>query len=778
MKAALILPLLLALSPALADTAEAEALLREGRAAEAVAALQEETGEDALYWRGRALIAIGRLQEAAEQLKQVTDKCPLYPYAAKALMYCAWQCPEVDFPATVTPLTISRHESIAHTATAALAEYRLMQGITDGNAALDLLRSQAGTRPELNAVLHLLEVRELRLQGRLQEAEERCRKLEQERDLPTAMRHRARLELAEIYYERERQEDAPADHGEEDAEESALHVTNAHGTGEETLLHFISSYAESPLLPEAIRRLAVHHAFEESEYARNQLKEWGEDTRYPRRAAIALYIRQHLLNNDAGPNKPLDSTCVNTAIASCPQDPVTTALILEQARWLTERGDEREAGLYLQMVHEESPLKSFLAARLLPQNTQETAEAYLTCAAAAAPALRRAALCNALLCALRTGDDELADRIMEAGAADTATLLEVTIGFHLEHGETTAAAEELKALEELTEPLSADIVLDRIYLALTLGETHAAGELLNNLPQEAGNRRERLFALQEAYSLQSGMPPQEIPTQLKALAQGDEHLTLALAERYLDTNQPQQALELLQKLLANKDLQSELLPEALYMAARASEHLGTLPALQRAAELYEHSAATTPDTATHAILRRAAVLARIGKAEEALQLLPQEDDTANEDTADRVLSGLVRSTALMLRGTPETRAAAAEGMRELLQQRTQFSREQQYMVLLHHGAICSRLGLAEEALQSYTEALTLKSPTPEPKEWEALYMAAAGAVSKYEQLGRYEEAATLASTAANWNNGNPTAARFRDWAQYLRQTHFLKTPQQ
>lgn len=774
------IPLLLSLTPAMADVAEAEQLLREGRAAECVTALQGEENDAAHYWRGRALISIGRLHEAAEQLKQVADTCPLYPYAAKALLYCAWQSEDVDFPTAVTPLTISRHAEIAHLATAALAEYRLMHGVADGNAALDLLRSQASTQEQLNTILHLLEVRELRARGQLQEAEKRCRRLEQERDLPTAMRHRARLELAEIYYELEQRGDVPTDAKEEENEGEALRVTNAHGTGEETLLHFISSNPESPLLPEAIRRLAVHHAFEKSEYARNQLKEWGEDTRYPRRTAIALYIRQHLLNNAAGTDKPLDSTCVNTAIAVCPQDPVTEAMILEQARWLLERGDGKEAKLYVQMAQHESPLRDFLNARLAEQNSEKTAEAYLACAAAAAPGLRRAALCNALLCALRTADDELVDRITEAGAADAAALAEVAVGFYLEQGDTTAAATALNTSGQQTEQPSADTVLDRIFLALSTGETQAAGEMLGKLPQLTEKQQERLFALQESYYLHCGTTQEEMLQQLKNTALGNDGLMLRLAERYITAGQPQTALNLLQPMLESKELNSTLLPAMLFTAARASERLNTLPALRRAAELYEHCAATDPAYTVRANLRLAAVLARIGRTQEALQLLPDAETAADYSAENKVLSALIRSTALMLEGTPESRAAAVTTTQALKEHRSELPAKQQYLLLLHHGALCARLGRTEEALQSYTEVLALKSPTPDAAEWNALFFAAAGAVSKYEQLGRYQEAAVLADTAAQWNADDPKnrGAKFREWAQYLRQTHFLKTQQQ
>lgn len=771
--------LLLFASAASADSAEAEILLREGDAAGAIAAVQGEESDAAHFWHGRALIAKGCLKEAAEHLQRVREQSPLYPYAAKALLYCAWQDPEVDFAAVATPLTISKNNDLATLSTSALAEYRLAEGITEGNAALDLLRNMAVTRQELNPLLHLLEIQELRHRGDLQEAAQRCRLLEQERDLPTALRHRARLELAEIYYEKEYRDEEP-ENAEKEGEEDVLRVTNAHGTGEETLLHFISSYAESPLLHEAFRRLAVHHAFEESEYARLQLQEWGNDTRYPHRAAIALYIRQHLLNNAAGADKPLDVTCANAAAANFPQEPVTEAILLEQARWMLERGELKDAGLYLQMVQKETPLKRFLSTRLLPQDEEETAEAYLACAAQAAPALRRAALSNALLCALRAGNDELADRVMEAAPADADALMEVTIGFHLEHGETAPAAMELQALAELTDNVTADIALDRVLLALENGDTRAAGSALAALPPAAVEQKRRLFALQESYCLHSGATEDETLKVLKETAEGDDTLIPVLADRYLAGNRPKEALELLATLLNRADIPEALLPDTLYRAARASERLGTKDALLQAAEYYEHCAAAEPAMAVRATIRRAAVLSRIGRVDEALQLLPGRDETSAYSTEDRLLCSLVRSTALMLRGSADDRQAAEQETGYLLNERQGFNREQLSLLLLHHGAIASRLGLAEAALQDYREIISLKSPTPDSQEWDTLYIAAAGAITKCEQTGRFEEAASIADTAAEWNPGGDAerSARFREWAGYLRQTHFLKQPEQ
>lgn len=776
-----LLPLVLCFAPAaaLADTAEAEAAVRAGNPAEALTATEGQNTPEAAFWRGRALVAMGRLAEAAAELKAVPESSPLFPYAAKALLYCAWQSPEVDLPATATPLTICRDNKIAALATAALGEHWLHNTKQTTHAVLDLLRNQASTQQENVALLHLLEAEELRRKGNLNEAEARCRKLEQERDLPTSLRHRARLALAEISYDREK-EAAQHPEPEHEEEEADLRTGNANGTGEEILLHFISTNAESPLLPEAIRHLAAHRAFTESEYAIQKLREWSEDERYPRRASIALYIRQHLLNEAAGADKPLDATCVNTAVATCPQEPVTQAMVLEQARWLAERGQNKEAALYLQMATEECPLKHYLEARIQPQDTTETAQAYLACAAEAAPDLRRAALCNALLCALRAADAETAETVLASGSQDADALQSVILGFCLERGETEAAEKALHALTELTEQLPAAAALDAVALALLQGDVDRAREAMELLPAEAKQERRRLFALKEAYCLYTGADTEETLAVLRESAKGDDALCITYADRLIQAGRPEEALARLQAMLDNKNTPVELLPAVLYKAAHASERLGSPASLRRAAEMYEHCAAVEPGLEHRATIRRAAVLSRIGRAAEALELLPPAAELTDTPAEETVLHGVVRATALMLLGTEESRRAAAEETRHLLQNREQLPRRCQYMALLHHGAICSRLGYTEEALQAYKDALTLKSPTPETGEWTALYFAAAGAVAKCEQLEHFEEAAAIADTAADWQTatGETRSKQFRAWAQHLRQTHFLKSPQQ
>lgn len=760
-----------------ADTAKAAALLREGKAAETYTLLRYAEGDEALFWRGRALINLNRLEEAAQDLRRVSPQSPLHPYAAKALLYCAWQCPTLDFPTLVTPLTTDADPNLATQATAALAEYWLMKDGDDRpNTAHERLKALAAENAGLQPLCDLLEIVNLCRSGHLEEAERRCRAMEQNRALPTAMRHRAALAQAEIFYAREAAEAEDDDTPDDD--DAAIKATAAAGTGEEALLHFVSANPDSPLLPEAIRRLFLHHAFDEEGYARNSLREWGKDVRHPRRAVIALYVLQHLINAEG--SAP-DATHVNTALATCPQESITELMALEQASRFLEHGNEQEAALYLHHAAEDSPRRRFLAARLQAQDNTETARAYIAAAEQAAPPLRRAALHNALLCALRAGDDDLADEILTLSPGDNDVLLELCIGFHLQQGNEDAAAAELKSLKELTDELSPDVQMDAIYLSLCGGDTAAAYAGLSELPMPDDTARQlRSFALMEEYCQQSGIDTPATLAALSELTEGNDELTLFLIDRYTAAGYLQEAQQMLQLMTEQAQNGSPILPNILYRTARVNELLGTLPSLKRAIDLYEHCAAIDPQTAPHADIRRAALLARIGRVDEALQLLPARELTDPAVPAqDRVLYHMVRATCFMLRGAEGDAEAAAAECTPLLERRGDFSRSSQFALLLHHAAICSRLGKAEEALADYLSALEMKSPTPSEAEWNALYTAAAGAVGKSEELQRFEQAAELADRAAAWHKGKHAArsARFEQWAAYLRQTHFLNTPE-
>lgn len=780
-----------ALLPAFADNAEADAALRAGDALQAYTLSAGETGDAADFRRGRALLAMERPAEALGYLQKVSESSPLYPYAAKAQIYAAWQYPSVDFISVVTPFTVSRNAELATLATAALAEYHIIHG--GENTAFDLLQSKAAQQPQLKPLVTLLKAKDLRRKGQLKEAEQLCRSLMDDRSLPTAVRHRATLTLSEVYYDREAEEDArtpeedsntlsrllPVGQAEEDDDDDTIKATAAHGTGEETLLYFISTNPDSPLVSDALRRLNSHHAFEKGEYARSQLKIWAEDSRKPARAVQALAVMQQLNNTHAlRTDTPFDTTWVNTAAAQYPQEPLTAQLLLEQARVLADRGEKEEAARYLQMVPQDSALKHFIAAQLLPETDRETAHAFLQCADETGGMLRTAALTHALESALLSGQSDLAHALIEQHPADAAALLPIRIAYCQAVNEADVVGGDVAAAESTEAADSPDWQMDRVWLALHRGDAAQAKELLQALPQpEEEAQKMRYFGLKEAADHLSGTPHADTIADLQKNIGNTPLLQLHLADLLAEEGRHNECLALLESMIERKDLPAALLPRVLFRAARAGEDIGTLAALKHAAEVYEHCAAADPTLARRAAIRRAAIFTRVGKQAEALQLLPPVQ--AGDDSIsmqEQVLQAIVRSTALLLQGTESSIKAAADETGTLLTQKERLNRRQLLTLLLHHGAICARSGNAEQAVRDFREVFALKSPTPDTFEWAVMFAAAAGAVDLEEQTGHPEEAAALAEEIATWAYAaDPErTAVFAKWATHIRRVNFLK----
>lgn len=779
-----------ALLPAVADNAEADAALRAGDALQAYVLSAGEKGDAADFRCGRALLAMERPAEALAYLQKVPESSPLYPYAAKAQIYAAWQYPNVDFISVVTPFTVSRDAELSTLATAALAEYHIIHG--GQNTAFDLLQSKAAQQPQLKPLVTLLKAKDLRRKGQLKEAEQLCRSLMDDRSLPTSYRHRATLTLAEVYYDLEAKEDArspeedntlsrllPVGHTEEEDDDDTIKATAANGTGEETLLYFISTNPDSSLVNEALRRLNSHHAFDKGEYARSQLKIWAEDSRKPARAVQALAVMQQLNNTHAlRTNTPFDTTWVNTAAAQYPQETLTAQMLLEQARVMAARGEKEEAARYLQMVPQESPLKHFIAAQLLPDTDRATARAFLKCADETGGALRTAALTHALESALLSGQSDLAHELIEHHPADAAALLPIRIAFCQAVNEADVVAGDVAAAEATEAAVSPDWQMDRVWLALHRGNGTRAKELFHAMPQPENEAQKlRYFGLKEAVDHLTGTPHAATIEDLQKSIGNTPLLQLHLADLLAEKGRHNECLALLESMIEQKNLPAEILPRVLFRAARAGEDIGTLAALKHAAEVYEHCAAAEPSLARRAIIRRAAILTRLGKQEEALQLLPPvqaEDDSVS--VQEQVLQAIVRSTALLLQGTESSVKAAADETGVLLTQKEKLNTTQLLTLLLHHGAICARSGNAEQAVRDFREVLSLKSPTPSDFEWAALFAAAAGAVDLEEQTGHAEEAAALAEEVSSWSyaKGPERPAVFAKWATHIRRVNFLK----
>lgn len=800
---------LLAAQSALADTNAADKLLREGKPAEVLHALQSESGPEASFWRGRALIDLGRLEEASRELLAVPTDHVLYTYAAKALLYCAWKSNSVDFAVVATPMATSSNKEISSLATAALAEYWLRQPRSQDNSALERLRNLANEKQALQPLLRLLEIDNLRQKGEFDKAIELCRSMENDRELTLVMRQRVRLALSEVYYAKEAAavvEDeptsSPALHLLGNSDDEQNDVSYDEGKGEETLLQFISANPDSPLLEEAFRRLWVHEAFEKSNYARTKLREWMMEPLKSHRAALALLIQQHLLNPEGAYEIPLDVTCANTAAATCPNEPATRTILLEQTRWFLERNKTHEALLYLGMIQRDDVFKQFFEAQLHDSSAPSTARAYLECARQAPESLRGPSLVNALICALKSGDTATQDELFsmpDLTSEQHYRLLQARAAFWLKENPNKARSDIaiLQAEPAPSADLRADVEMDQAYLELLQNPVNAyemlqRSDINKKLNTLSDDRQLRFFALlEEALRRISGDAEGSVPASVMELIKGSAGkvrsprvvavLTLHLASLQSSQGQHEDALRTL-NALARKYPKGDFVPRALYMSARECEFIGSIDSLRRAVQLYTTSAERSDELATKATIRRAAVLLRLGKHEETehtiTALLRSKPEMRAEDKA---MAHAVLANSQALLGTPEGRLKAVEIASEAVNDST-LPRWWKFRALLHHGTLCARAGMNEEALRDYETIIGMEPASgenPTSAEWHILYSASSSAVLQLLHLKRYAEAADMCDRMAQWNKEYADPAKrkqFADWAQFIRQTNFVNNP--
>lgn len=805
----LLLSLLIA-SPVVADVSLGSALVRDGKPAEAIDELRGIDSPDAAFWRGRAMIALGRTGEAAAELHKVPEQHELFPYAAKALLYCAWHNKDIDFAVTATPMATCSHEEIATLATAALAEHWLHQPHSQDNTALTRLRNLAEKQPSLRPLLRLLEIDNLRLRGEYDKAVELCKELEADRELPLITRQRVRLALSDVYYAKEAAEKKSGQHKDTE-KKSGLPLLNTDtqqntaayddGKGEETLLHFISSHPDSPLLEEAFRRLYKRNAFTNSEFARVKLREWMAEPLKSRRAAWALLIQQHLLNPEKAYDMPLDVTCANTAAATCPHEPATRLLLLEQTRWFLERRQTHEALLYLGMIEGDDVYRRFYENQLHAPEADSTAQTYLNCARDAAGDLRHFSLINALISALKSGDKATEEAVLQnpdITQEQQYTLLLTRAGYWLDKdaGKAQADLDRLLAMDAPTPDLLADAEMDKAYLNLKQNPQSALdflreSKINDSLTRLSAERQLRFFALQEeALRLIAG-PDNETEAITKSIqlikhAAGKVNkpkvvsvLTVHLASLQSSLGLHNDSLRTLEVLL-RKYPKGDFGARALYMSARESEFIGTHHSLVRAAELYETCANRSDELATKSMIRRAAVLLRLGNHEESEHILTgllQNKRDKMRDVEIAMAKGVLANNKAML-GTAEGRNEAIEIISHALGE-LKLPRAWRFRGLLHHATLCARAEQHEQALRDYEEVLNMKpasGASPDKAEWHILYSAGSGIIMQLLYLERFTEAAEKADLIANWNaeHANPDKSKqYSDWAEFIRQTNFV-----
>ncbi len=807
-------------SPQVQDSllAQARELVRQGRAPEALKLLPAEPQEpEALFWRGRALLDVGRLGEAALAFSRVPAEHRLHPYAARGLLYCAWQGENLNFIETVAPLTACQEPEIAGLALAALAEYQLKNTRNGDLASLEELKELIENYPECRPLLRLLEMEALRRKGDFDGALAHARKLESDKTLSLLMRQRVRLALSEVYYAREAALANQPLTSEDDTDEE--------GKGEETLLQFISANPDSPLLEEAFRRLNIHGAFRSSEYAKDKLREWGADSAQPRRATLALLALQQLslANNDPGD----DATCANTAASSFPKEEATRLLLQEQARHLLTLRKNDEALFYLNMLQDRADARSlFYEATARQQDPAAARKLFLLCADKAPASLRRAALVNALICAVREGNPAEAERLLHLDVMPSTRreLLLAHAGMILHTNPSQAQAELQELLkQEPTESQKADALMDLEEISLLQAPTGTDQNLAESLPEPKENwsdRQElRYHALQvraqeqtKGQQILSGQAQAEREQAVQARADTDapgaEEATLsALRHALLSTTRPSVRQTLTEHLVAALSAAGKHAEALQYLeeltegmpsgeekarltirAGREAEKLGSLESLNKAISLYSACAQMETALSARAQILKAALLSRLNRGEEARGLLQNTlKNQATLSAHDLALAYSTLSDSWFMEGSEQGKQLALDACQQIFDI-PDLPQEWYTRATQQRASLYARFGHHTEALEDYLHILRQRPASgtnPTRAEWVILYYSAAGAIYQHTQLKQYAEAAQLAETIARWPHEReeqeqpktcpegPRAKLFADWAARIRQTHFL-----
>lgn len=766
-----------------AEYTAAETAVRNSQPAEALKLLH--TAEDTPYthyWRGRALVDLLRYQEAFEELRQVPQDSDLYPYAGMAAVYCARRLSNAE--EVLTLLSNTGSKAIAAAANAALQELliRRNRGGNINSIALDLAE-EAAILPEGKS---LLEAVQLRKKGQYAAALERCRKAENATS--PRIREYSRLIISEIYYAME----------EQDPE------SGAEGKGEETLLKFISSFPESPLLTEAFRRLEYHRAFTDSKYAAQKLEEWSTDVTATYRALLATAMLQKI-QLDLYKETEQAELLTNRAITMNPDFlPLTVHISNELARTFIAQQKLQDAEQSLARIPQAdwNAETYFLKAQTLPITDSQATQFYLRCAELAAPQLREVAFGNAVFCAYNNGDLATCEQLLQQkDTPDVRRAILLTHAALLLNKDIATAKSELEEVLQLNPPprqhIEAILLLTQI--DLENGDYNKAMERLGGFTHAqrttwTNDQVMRYYGLYlhaldcEYEQKQTEATHKDFLHQALSLTKRNDvrvAITLKLAKIYSDEGDHSKALHMLMDLCSQTE-DKVLRARLMLLAGREATQQASLAGLQKGVELFGQVARTETVYKHKAAILECAVLSRLNRVEEAAQQLNRAlKKIESERSATPGSTYLSEEYAFALSVFADL--AAIPGTKEALLHAIE-SNEKIFTIpglttvwhiraRLQQGIFCSRAGLYEKALFNYTNIVTLL-PKNEEKATQAnfhiLSLAGTGAIAALLKLERWEDAAAMADQLVAHPISQPFAHKtkhFAEWAHQIRLYH-------
>lgn len=357
------------------------------------------------------------------------------------------------------------------------------------------------------------------------------------------------------------------------------------------------------------------------------------------------------------------------------------------------------------------------------------------------------------------------------------------------------ARNELKRVLELHPNANqqADAVLQLAQLDITNQHPEQALKRLQEITTEslkgwAHEQELRYFTLlikasEKLHSLDSTSPtPEETMQECLNSALHPETqyaLALNLVNRLTKSYRYQEALDLLDDLIQRAS-SSEQKARILLLSGRTASLLGSFNGLKKALSYFEACANIASPYNDRARILQASILAWINRGDEAailLQSVLRKPEQLSQ--TDLALVYSIQADMYSLEGTEEHQIKAIESNENIRNIET-LPRSWKIRATLQHAVLCARANRHEDSLKDYLEVLKMRPASgisPHPSEWYILYYAGYGAISEYLRLKQYEQAALQAEAIATWTSGEcepgPRASEFRQWGDYIRQTHYL-----
>ena len=769
--------------------AAAEANLRDRKPEAALALLDRPSpagSTAAAFWRGSALAAAGRLNEALDALQPAAADASFVHHAEAVLTRANLLHTLGDSDTALAELTaFSEAAASPDTAVRArirAAEIEISRGHLESAARLLQASAPAPDAPPLPATaameLKLASARLALAKNDARTAASLFRELiETDDKSPIALRQRAII-----------------------GEAGAWGQLGEKPRASKTLTDFIESNPSSPLLELAFRSLETLELLSEPPVLA-QTETWAADGSTPARQALAVFYRGVAETRAGGLDEA--SEIFARFLREFPNHSLTVPAGMRQLDLLVRAGNNARVLEIIPNLRKRTAnagviayLDSLEARTRFKEGDLAGAAARFDQAAAAQPDAdaKNAELFNAALVAVAEGDRELADQFARQLAQAPESGL--AADFLLERGLFHAAHSQPDAFEELDEFIRRFPDHERA----TDAEIALAEMYLNQVPAQPVAAREHLLrARTKALTLAQQEKLEYVAIWTEAAASASDATTekatrfldhwprsprrasvfMLLGETYFRLQDYPNAVTFFERL-AVESPDSPMAEPALFFAAKAASLTLSPENLRRAIEIWAQVVQRDGPLAPAARHEQGLLKLSLDEPDDAIAAF---DSILSMDSAApelRIAATCDKGQALYLKATrgaidPGALEAAIEAFQSV-ETNKDASRAWRFQATVRRGRCLEVLGRTDEALERYYDVVVRGAPNAPlasipVEEFDWYFRAGTAAVKLLEKKEKWEGAVKIAERLAG--AGGPRAAEAERIADRLRLRHFI-----